>query len=72
MQNVKSRWTHLVFVDGSDTAECHGDSLLLPCDDDLVFWQAGRWDADASARLLAQFLHHSVVGAGDERVENLL
>lgn len=64
--------THLVVVDGSDAAERQGDGLLLPGDDDLVLGQAGRGDADASPRLLAQLLHQPVVGAGDEGVEGLL
>lgn len=63
---------HLVVVDGSDAAERQGDGLLLPGDDDLVLGQAGRRDADASARLLAQLLHQAVVSAGDEGVEDLL
>lgn len=62
----------LVFVDGSDAADRQSDGLLLPGDDDLVLGQAGRGDADASARLLAQLLHQPVVGSGDEGVEGLL
>lgn len=64
--------THLVVVDGADAVQCQGHSLLLPSDDDLVLRQAGRRYADASARVLAQFLHQPVVGASNERVEDLL
>lgn len=64
--------THLVVIDGSDAVQRQSDGLLLPGDDDLVLGQARRWNADASARLLAQLLHQAVVGAGDERVEGLL
>lgn len=69
---IASNKTHLVVVDGSYAAERQGDGLLLPGDDNLVLGQAGRGDADAGARLLAQLLHQPVVGAGDEGVEGLL
>lgn len=72
MISVLPDLTYLVFVDGSDAVDRQGDSILLPRDDDLVLRQAGRRDADACARLLAQLLHQSVVGTGDEGVEGLL
>lgn len=63
---------NLVFVDGSYAVDRQSDGLLLPSDDNLVLRQAGRRDADASARLLTQLLNQPVVGAGDEGVEDLL
>lgn len=64
--------THLVVIDGADAVQCQSHCLLLPGDDYLVLGQAGWRYADAGACVLAQFLHQPVVGAGDERVEDLL